>query len=165
MAKRLQVIYDEEQAIYSAVLEGTSEDDLSTGLAMGTGRLAQFCRKAVGYAPKHSDYITLKSEFTLADFIRVGEFDTFWKETFNQRQTIANQVTLIEGLYGRDMTSMSHDFHTRMQVDKNAEGVKVDYDDLHSFFSERADVAKNTRKVKGVLKEAQTIIEASKKPQ
>jgi hypothetical protein len=163
LAQRLKACYDEQQAIYDLMLVGTSTDDLVGGIPMGTGPVAKYCFKACDLAPKYPEYIGLKAGFTLAQFQSNSKFSKFWTDTNNQRTTIDNQKLAIDGLSGRAMTSKANHFHTKMETDKNVSSVKVDYDDLHSLFSNKAELAKETKKNNKALKEAAAIIEANKK--
>ena len=164
LATRYVKAWDEIETVHNIFLEGTVENDMKEGISMGTGPLATYACKACEMVVKHEgEYIGKKAHFTLEDFVASRDFYLMWKGLINKKATIAKQETLIEGLNGRGMMNKANHVHTKMETDKNVADVKVDFADLHSFYSDRAEATKETQKNNAVLGEAKKIIESSKK--
>jgi hypothetical protein len=163
IAARLKACYDEQQAIYNLILEGTDAEDVKTGQSMGTGDLVDFCRKALKAAIKFpSKLVDEDASFTVDDFIASSDFKTFWREFATQRTSISNQEVLIEGLSDRALMSKAGYVHAQMGRVKDLPKYKADYDELHSMYSNRADLSKETTKTNARIQEANAIIRASK---
>jgi hypothetical protein len=163
LAKRYKACLDEMQAIQTTFLEGTSENDMEFGLAMGFGNYYNYCKKAFQVAVKYPEYVGTQAHFTLAEFAAANDFSALWSDTAAQRQTIDKQKSLIEGLSGRAMTDKANHVHSKMKTDKKVITIKADYDELHGFFTARAEKTKSTKETNTILGEAKTIIEAKKK--
>jgi hypothetical protein len=160
---RYKACLDEMQAIQNIFLEGTSQNDMAFGTAMGNGNYFNYCQKACAMAVKYPEYVSTKAHFTVEDFVANNNFATLWNDTATQRTTIESQKKLIEGLSGRGMSDKAKHVHDKMGTDKNIPSVKADYDDLHSFFTKRAEKVKSTVQSNALVNEAKTIIEADAK--
>lgn len=159
---RYMAALTELDACHKVMLEGTSPQDISTGLSMGDGNGRIFCQKGYTCAEKFPILIDEDAHFTLMDYKGNIQFDSFWFKFKSERKTIDDQKNLIEGLHGRAMMNKAHHVQDAMKSKKDLPKYKADYEDFHQYYAARAETSKDTKKNNALLSEAEKIIAAKK---